>query len=131
MDLALITCQQKAQLVWKMNGREPVNKGEPFSCRYLYPSHANQSAYQTSGTKREKNTPPPKSPPPPDMLAFYRSLLGLKLNYTQGELKKAYHAAAEKYHPDRYASASNRDRENAATLMKQINAAYNTLKEAV
>ena len=62
------------------------------------------------------------------MISFYRKILDLKLNFTQGELKTAYRRAAEKYHPDRYTSASSRDRENAETLMKQINEAYEILK---
>jgi DnaJ-class molecular chaperone len=65
------------------------------------------------------------------MIAFYRNLLGLKLRFTKGELKNAYREAAEKYHPDKYASTSKRDKENAEMLMKQINCAYEILKEAV
>jgi DnaJ-class molecular chaperone len=65
------------------------------------------------------------------MIEFYQRLLGLKLIFTQGELKTAYREAAEKYHPDRYISASKRDRENAETLMKQVNEAYEVLKSVV
>jgi hypothetical protein len=67
--------------------------------------------------------------PPPDMIAFYRNLLGLKLQFTYAELKTAFRESVAKYHPDTYAAASSRDRENAETLMKQINEAYEILKK--
>jgi hypothetical protein len=69
--------------------------------------------------------------PPPDMIVFYRNLLGLKLQFTYAELKTAFHESVAKYHPDTYSSSSSRDRENAETLMKQINEAYETLKKVV
>jgi hypothetical protein len=67
---------------------------------------------------------------PPDSLSLYRNLLGLGPRFTGEELKAAYHNAAAMYHPDRYASASRRDRENAEDLMKKVNEAYETLKDA-
>jgi hypothetical protein len=67
--------------------------------------------------------------PPPDMIAFYRNLLGLRLQFTYAELKTAFHESVAKYHPDTYNSSSSRDRENAETLMKQINEAYEILKK--
>jgi DnaJ-class molecular chaperone len=69
--------------------------------------------------------------PPPDMIAFYRNLLGLKLQFTYTELKTAFRESVAKYHPDTYSSSSSRDRENAEMLMKQINEAYDTLKKVV
>ena len=67
--------------------------------------------------------------PPPDMLAFYRNLLGLRLRFTHNELKAAFREAATKYHPDRYNTSESRDRENAETLMKQVNEAHEILKK--
>jgi len=67
---------------------------------------------------------------PPDSLSLYRNLLGLGPRFTDEELKAAYRNAAAMYHPDRYASASRRDRENAEDLMKKVNEAYETLKSA-
>jgi hypothetical protein len=67
--------------------------------------------------------------PHPEMIAFYRNLLGLKLKFTQAELKTAFRERVAKYHPDTYGSSSDRDRENAETLMKQINEAYEALKK--
>jgi DnaJ-domain-containing protein 1 len=78
--------------------------------------------------ERKREAPPPKAPPQPDMVSFYRNLLGLKLRFTKEELKTAHREAVKKYHPDTYAGASKRDRENALTLMKQVNEAYEVLK---
>ena len=67
---------------------------------------------------------------PPDSLSLYRNLLGLGPHFTDEELKMAYRNAAAMYHPDRYATASRRDRENAEDLMKKVNEAYEMLKHA-
>ena len=67
--------------------------------------------------------------PPNNMIAFYRNLLGLRLQFTHDELKTAFRESVVKYHPDTYGSSSSRDRENAETLMKQINEAYEILKK--
>ena len=66
----------------------------------------------------------------PDSLSLYRNLLGLGPRFTDEELKAAYRNAAAMYHPDRYAAASRRDRENAEDLMKKVNEAYEYLKPA-
>jgi hypothetical protein len=130
IDVALTTCQQEAVLAWKKYGKEPVYMGKPFSYYFLFSNHyheAQQAKFKSYSGEENKR----KSFPPPDVLSFYRSLLGLKLRFTKDELKNAYRGFAEKYHPDRYMSALKRDRENAETLMKQINVAYEILKEAV
>jgi len=67
---------------------------------------------------------------PPDSLSLYRNLLGLGPRFTAEELKTAYRNAAAMYHPDRYASATRRERENAEDLMKKVNEAYENLKAA-
>jgi hypothetical protein len=65
-----------------------------------------------------------------DSLSIYRSLLGLGQPFTGEELKAAYRSSAAKYHPDRYASASRKERDNAEDLMKKVNEAYEILKAA-
>ena len=67
---------------------------------------------------------------PTDSLSLYRNLLGLGPRFTDDELKAAYRNAAAMYHPDLYAAATRRDRENAEDLMKKVNEAYEYLKEA-
>jgi len=74
-------------------------------------------------TSRQNNSPP-------DSLLLYRNLLGLGTRFTDEELKAAYRNAAAMYHPDRYASATRKEREDAEDLMKKVNEAYECLKPA-
>jgi hypothetical protein len=67
---------------------------------------------------------------PPDSLSLYRNLLGLGPRFTSEELKAAYRGCAAMYHPDRYASSSRDERQNAEDLMKKVNEAYERLKPA-
>ncbi|MBD3878428.1 MAG: DnaJ domain-containing protein [Quinella sp. 1Q5] len=54
----------------------------------------------------------------------YYEILGIKRNATDDEIKEAYRKLARKYHPD-----WNRDDPNTAEAkMKEINGAYDTLK---
>ena len=59
---------------------------------------------------------------------FYRNLLGLNEHFTQNELKESYRRYAVKYHPDQYANADSGERQHAEDIMKQINDAYEYLK---
>ena len=113
----------RAFFIWLANKK--------YNSTYRY-SNTQQQTYtrtQNSGSsseKRENIT----SPPPPDSLLLYRNLLGLGTRFTKEELKTAYRSKAAMYHPDRYASASQKERENAELLMKQVNEAYDLLKAA-
>jgi len=123
IERTLEICREEARIKWKMNGREP-NDNLPFNYISLSgeSSSLNDNSYRTSSNNSHENTAQP------DLLSFYRSLLGLKLRFSHEELKKSYNEAVKKYHPDRYGASSQRDRENAEMLMKQINEAYNKLK---
>ncbi|GHV03394.1 hypothetical protein FACS189485_06450 [Spirochaetia bacterium] len=77
----------------------------------------------------KRAAPPPKAPPQSDMVSFYRNMLRLRLQFTKNELKNAYREAVKKYHPDKYTDASERDRENAEMLMKQVTEGYEVLNE--
>ncbi|GHU90120.1 hypothetical protein FACS189476_09870 [Spirochaetia bacterium] len=79
--------------------------------------------------ENKRAAPPPKAPPQSDMVSFYRNMLGLRLQFTKNELKNAYREAVKKYHPDKYTDASERDRENAEMLMKQVTEGYEVLNE--
>lgn len=48
---------------------------------------------------------------------------------TDGEVKKAYRAMAKRYHPDRYSSASDDERRNVTTRFRNINDAYELIKQ--
>jgi hypothetical protein len=115
-------CWEEARIKWKINGREPKND-LPFNFYSLLAHLTGKQKKFDWGKSSDENSSEA------DLLSFYRSLLGLKLRFSQAELKNAYHEAVVKYHPDRYGASSSRDRENAETLMKQINEAYENLKK--
>ena len=134
-DLILQICHKESQLMWKKHGREPYDN-LPFNFYSINQDNANNksnSGKKSSSSKNNKkqydNSSSQEQSSSNDLIDFYRSLLGLKLNFTNAELKTAYHEAGLKYHPDSYGDSSSRDRANAELLMKQINAAYETLKK--
>jgi len=113
IESTLNTCRDEAKIIWKMNGMEPAGN-LPFN--YIPLSGSTRSSSHENTTQS-------------DLVSFYRNLLGLRLSFSHDELKKSYREAVGKYHPDRYGSSSPRDRENAEMLMKQVNEAYEKLKE--
>jgi len=119
IESKLANCKNEAEIMWKANGREPTEY-LPFD--YI-PLSSNRAEQQDEDDTQNSNANQV------DLINFYRSLLGLNLNFSHAELKKCYHEAVGKYHPDRYSSSSTRDRENAEMLMKQVNEAYEILKE--
>jgi len=132
IERTLEICREEARIKWKMNGREP-NDNLPFNYIPLLSSSINNGKYRASANanrsnKQKKEKTSHENTTQSDLLSFYRSLLGLKLSFSHEELKKSYHEAVRKYHPDRYGTSSQRDRENAEMLMKQVNEAYNKLK---
>ncbi len=56
------------------------------------------------------------------------SVLGIRSNATDEEIKKAYRALAKKYHPDNY-DDSNPLKDLAAEKMREINAAYDYIQK--
>ncbi len=56
-------------------------------------------------------------------------VLGIDSSATDDEVKKAYRRMAMKYHPDRVAGMSEELQRNAAEQMKEINEAYEVIKQ--
>lgn len=56
-------------------------------------------------------------------------VLGIDSSATDDEVKKAYRKMAMKYHPDRVADMSEELQRNAAEQMKEINEAYEVIKQ--
>ncbi len=56
-------------------------------------------------------------------------VLGIDSSATDDEVKRAYRRMAMKYHPDRVAGMSEEMQRNAAEQMKEINQAYEIIKE--
>ena len=73
-----------------------------------------------SSSSRSSNTSYSKDP--------YR-VLGIDSSATDDEVKKAYRRMAMKYHPDRVAGMSEEMQRNAAEQMKEINQAYEVIKQ--
>lgn len=59
---------------------------------------------------------------------YYLDILGLELNATQSEIKKAYRRLAMKFHPDRVGHLGEEFLAEAEIKMKEINEAYAYLK---
>lgn len=59
---------------------------------------------------------------------FYK-ILGIDKNATEDDIKKAYRAAAVKYHPDRQVGKTDAEKKDAEEKFKQIGAAYECLKD--
>ena len=58
------------------------------------------------------------------------AILGVSQGADENEIKKAYKKAALKYHPDKQATKSEKDREAAIAQFKNINEAYEVLSDA-
>ncbi len=57
-------------------------------------------------------------------------ILGVSGNFSDAEIKKAYHAMAMKYHPDNAANLGEEAIRQATESMKQINVAWDVVKMA-
>jgi len=125
LEQALDSCWEESRIKWKLYGRKPEND-LPFN---FYSMTAGLKGKQKKFDSYKSSESHNENSSGTDLFSFYRSLLGLKLHFSQAELKNAYRKAVVKYHPDHYGASSPRDRENAETLMKQINEAYENLKK--
>ena len=58
-------------------------------------------------------------------------ILGVRVNATQDEIAAAYRALAKRFHPDRHANSTERERSEAAKRMAEVNEAYAELTKGV
>ncbi|RYV01740.1 molecular chaperone DnaJ [Shewanella sp. OPT22] len=58
------------------------------------------------------------------------SVLGIKPNAKDDEIKKAYKRLSNKYHPDKLINASDDEKKEAAALLHRIQAAYDVLSDS-
>lgn len=60
---------------------------------------------------------------------FYETL-GVSKGASESEIKKAYRKKAMKYHPDKFGSASEKEKKDAEVKFKEINDAYQVLSDS-
>jgi molecular chaperone DnaJ len=59
----------------------------------------------------------------------YYKILGVSKNASEDEIKKAYRKLAVKYHPDKLANASEKERQEGEDKFKEISEAYDILSD--
>ena len=59
----------------------------------------------------------------------YYEVLGVDKNASENDIKKAYRKAAMKYHPDKFANATDAEKKDAEEKFKEINEAYQVLSD--
>ena len=60
----------------------------------------------------------------------YYEVLGVDKNASEDDIKKAFKKAAMKYHPDRFANATDAEKKDAEEKFKEINEAYQILSDS-
>ena len=88
----------------------------------IYERHTGSSdhSYSDGSSRSQSSTHYDKDP--------YR-VLGIDSSATDDEVRRAYRRMAMKYHPDRVAGMSEEIQRNAAEQMKEINQAYEVIKQ--
>jgi len=105
------------------------NQYEGLLGKYGLRSHWNRSyrtAPEDAWTRRD-NTARSYAQPQSER-DRYLGLFGLTAGATAKEIKKAYRKLAKIYHPDRNRGKSDREQEQAAAKMRELNLAFDWLK---
>jgi len=104
------------------------------------PAQPQRSSTSYRPTRPQRSPPPPPPPPPaparqnqptPQQLRqnrdFFR-MLQIDPTTDEGKIKKAYHKAAMKYHPDKLVNLSQAQKKAKQDIFKKINSHYNEKK---
>jgi DnaJ-domain-containing protein 1 len=73
------------------------------------------------------SSPAPDAGPPPQADPY--AVLGVSVGSSDEEIEQAYRRKMSEYHPDRVASAAEEIRALAETRARDINAAYETIRQ--
>ena len=79
--------------------------------------------YRSSSSRHQTRPPPPPSEEPRSVPALYK-ILGISMQATESQVRKAYHALALKFHPDKNKEAGAED------TFKEIGRAYAVLSDS-
>ena len=110
--------------------RKKYNQGE-----YKYDENRNEYNESNENKKKDENKNRSKSNSNRSKsgsisVSEAYDILGVEGNASDAEVKKAYHVLAMMYHPDKVSSLGDEAIRQATESMKQINAAWDVVKEA-
>ena len=89
-----------------------------------------QQRWQQQRQQQWQQQQPRQRPPPPKKRRDYYAILNLKRDATDRQVKKAYHAMARKWHPDKNRAPGQEERlEKAERYFKLIARAYEVLSD--
>ena len=87
--------------------------------------------------ERQQGAPPPgtgagagaggKPPPHPEVVDQARQILGVRVDATWDDIKRAHRKLSGQWHPDKFVKMSRRDQQNAAVKFKNVQLALDVL----
>lgn len=102
---------------------------DSYTYRSSYKTN-NQSSYQQSYQRDyQSNNSGSGQKTESESRDYYYSVLGIFSNATDDEVKKAYRKLAMECHPDRCANSSEEVRKHANERFREVNRAYEAVKE--
>jgi len=91
-------------------------------CQHEAGSHSSAGSQSSSNNRQGQNGA--KEP-----VSYYYTVLGVSSNATDAEIKKAYRKLAMECHPDRCANSTEEIRKHANDRFREVNKAYEAVKE--
>lgn len=91
-------------------------------CQYEAGSQSSTGSQSNSNNGRSQSGA--KEP-----VSYYYTVLGVSTNATDAEVKKAYRKLAMECHPDHYPNSSEEVRRRASDKFREVNRAYEAVKE--
>ena len=124
LQLGVLTLTSSTGLNIRLNTSNP-QQSIAFSACWQRLSNP-QKGYESQAHSHPSQ---PSEPLPSTEAGIARSRLGVAENASPAEVSAAYHHLAQMYHPDKVAGLAPEFRALADTRMKEINAAYEVLKQ--